>query len=80
MIHRKPSQSRKIAVPTFGSARIYRWKEIYREGSGNVEKKKLFSLIICLYAMEFLDKVRKILCFLADCLSPWIAMERFRTA
>jgi len=28
------------------------------------------------YAMEYLDKVRKVLCFLVECLSPWIAMGR----
>jgi len=28
------------------------------------------------HAMEFLDKVGKVLRFLAECLSPWIAMGR----
>jgi len=26
--------------------------------------------------MEYLDKIGKVLCFLIECLSPWIAMER----
>jgi len=57
------------------SARIYHWKEIYHEGSW---KKELFlSLYFYVsHAMELLDKVRKVLRFLAECLSLWIAMRR----
>jgi len=46
--------------------RIYRWKEIYREGSDDVEKRS-HSLITFLHTMEFLDKIRKGLCFLSAC-------------
>ena len=44
-----------------------------------VLRKGFLSLSLHFYmshAMEFLDKIRKVLCFLAECLSPWIAMER----
>jgi len=68
-----------MTVPMFvRSARIYRWKKIYREGSGGVEKRS-HSLSLYFYvshAMEFLDKVRKILRFLTECLSSWIAIGR----
>jgi len=45
---------------------IYRWKEIYREGSDGVEKRN-HSLITFLHATEFLDKIQKGLRFLSVC-------------
>ncbi|KYQ47515.1 hypothetical protein ALC60_13462 [Trachymyrmex zeteki] len=82
MIHRNRSLSRKIVhhdrTNVCGSARIYRWKEIYCEGSSGVEKRS-HSLSLHFYmshAMEFLDIIEKALRFLAECLSPWIAMGR----
>ena len=69
--------SKSIAV-VCGCARIYRWKEIYREKSGDVEKRShSLSHFHMSHAMEFLDKIRKELHFLAKCLSPWIAMGRW---
>ena len=61
-----------------GSARIYRWKEICCEGSSGIEKRSYsFSLYFYMFhAMEYLDKIQKVLCFLIECLSPWIVMGR----
>jgi len=53
------------------SAKMYR-KEICHEGNGGVEKR-IYSLSLYFYvfhAMELLDKVRNVLRFLAECLSP----------
>ena len=74
------AQSQKVIHHTndYGSARIYCWKEICCEGSGGVEKRS-YSLSLYFYmshAMELLDKVRKILHFLAECLSSWIEIGR----
>jgi len=55
-----------------GSARIYRWKEIYREGSSVKKRNHSLSLhFYMLHVMEFLDKIRKVLRFLAECLSHY---------
>jgi len=57
------------------SASIYRWKKICREGS--VEKRShSFSLHFYVsHTMEYFDKIRKVLRFLAEC-SSWIAIRR----
>jgi len=61
-----------------GCAKIYYWKEICHKGSGDVEKRSYcFSLYVYVsHVIEFFDKVRKVLRFLAECLSSWIVMER----
>ncbi|KYN16315.1 hypothetical protein ALC57_11433 [Trachymyrmex cornetzi] len=79
-IHRNRSQSRKIVrhdrTNVCGSASIYHWKAIYREGIVEKRSHSLSLHFYVSYAMEFLDKIRKVLRFLAECLSPWIAMGR----
>jgi len=67
-----------MTIPTFvESARIYHWKKICRERSGGVEKRSYsLSYFYMSLAMKLLDKVRKVLRFLAECLSSWIAMGR----
>jgi len=61
-----------------GSTRFYQRTKIYHQGSGSTEKGTYsFTLHFCKsYAMEILNKIRQVLRFLVDCLSPWIAMER----
>ena len=42
-----------------------------------LRKGAILSRFIFTCPIEFLDKVRKVLRFLAECLSPWIAMGRW---
>ena len=54
-------QNRHDRTNVCESARIYYWKEIYREGSGGVKKRShFFSLHFYVsHAKEFLDKAEK---------------------
>jgi len=56
--------------------RIYRWKEIYREGSDGVEKWNYFVVTFLHVPWNFLITSEKELRFLAECLSSWIVMGR----
>jgi len=62
-----------------GFAKILRWKEIFREGSGGVEKADhSFTLHFCeLYHRISLQNPKNRVRFLVDCKSLWIAMERW---
>jgi len=52
-------------------------KKIYHEGNDSVKERSYFLLLhfYMFSIMEFLDKIRKILCLLAECLS--IAIGRW---
>jgi len=56
---------------------LLRGSSLLSEGSGDVEKRN-HSLSLHFYVshtMEFFDKVRKVLRFLAECLTPWSAED-----
>ncbi|KYN41473.1 hypothetical protein ALC56_04114, partial [Trachymyrmex septentrionalis] len=67
------AQSQKVVYHNYtnvcGSARIYRWKEICREGSGGVEKSHSLSLYFYVpMSWNFLTKSEK---YSASCLSAY---------
>jgi len=53
--------------------KVHCWKEICHEGNSDAEKgNRSHILHFCkLNVMEVIDKIRKVLRFLVDCLSPW---------
>jgi len=65
-------------VNVCGSARIHkRWEEICRKESGSVEKRDhSLTLHFCEpHHMGSSYRIRKVVCFIIDCKSPWIVME-----
>jgi len=78
--HSKVALKKSLWPYQCGSARICRWKEICCEGSSGNWEKELFFLItflhISCHEMAWNILTRKVLYFLVEYLSPWIAMGK----
>jgi len=66
-----------MTIPTFVDLQGFTVGKKFRESDGVEKRSHSLSLYFYVsHAMEFLDKVRKILRFLVEGLSPWITIGR----